>query len=234
MSLRRLCLPALFIFLFAGCGKGSESGRIFSPYSGHPVEWANPLFIGRDNFHGTAIKQPLPGPPGSELFLLHCAPCHGEKGEGKIGRNIQGMPLAAIEVAIISVPLMSGHSILTETELQEISDYLSVLAGNAQPASALIETDLCLQCHGNDLDGGIARVSCFSCHKGPGGDIGHPAGWQTAKEDPAHFHGRYGGVFVASCTNCHGEDLSGYVAPACSSCHDGNKAPLLPPFSLLN
>ena len=40
----------------------------------------------------------------------------------------------------------------------------------------------CTQCHGTDLRGGVAAVSCFSatfngmtCH--PGGPSGHPADW---------------------------------------------------------
>ena len=78
------------------------------------------------------------------------------------------------------------------------------------PAEYRAAGDSCTQCHGEDLRGGIAKVSCFSasfdgraCH--PGGPGGHPDGWLSLHTvtDPAQ-------------------------APVCASCHD-SPANTLPP-----
>lgn len=225
-----LMLAAVLMLL--GCGSGSDAGKVFVPGPGHPANWINPLYVGSVSFHGTVVKTEPSGPPGGILFLRHCAACHGETGRGKIGPNIQGVPLAIIDVAIQVVPLMKGHSILSEGERGSIAGYLATVSAGADLAVSVIETGVCRECHGQDLEGGIAAVSCYSCHNGPEGDIGHPQGWATSKDAPVIFHGGYGGRFVSSCANCHGFNLAGGIGPRCSLCHDGSAAPLLPPFSL--
>jgi hypothetical protein len=227
---RTACILVFIALALSACGSGSEPGKVFVPVQGHPDTWVSPLFIGRSAFHGTFIKEIPAGPTGSALFLQHCAACHGEDARGKIGGGIQGMPVSFIVAAINTIPLMSGHSILTQKELEDIADYLAALAENVTPVSASVNTSLCKECHSQDLSGGISRVSCFSCHKGPKGDIGHPPGWTTSKDDPVNFHGKYGRDFVVLCTACHGVDLLGGIGPGCVSCHDGKTAPILSPF----
>jgi len=226
----RVSIFILIALVLPGCGSGSDPGQVFVPGQGHTENWAAPLFIGRSSFHGTSIKEIPTGPTGSALFLQHCAACHGEDGKGKIGGGIQGMPVSSITAAINTVPLMKGHSILSEKDREDIAAYLAALAQNVAPVSAVIKTDLCEECHAQALSGGVSRVSCFSCHKGPRGDIGHPSGWTTAKDDPVLFHGRYGKDFVVSCTACHGVDLLGGIGPRCVLCHDGKTAPVLDVF----
>lgn len=94
----------------------------------------------------------------------------------------------------------------------------------------------CTACHGSTKDpataGGIAKVSCFTCHaNGPW----HPAGWS----DPSQ-HGRLGAQLApvvtdsttvpamagfAHCAKCHGSDYDNPIGitPSCKSCH--TKAP---------
>ena len=90
----------------------------------------------------------------------------------------------------------------------------------------------CTSCHGSTSDpatsGGIAKVSCFTCHaNGPW----HPAGWA----DPSQ-HGRLGAQLAPSadptamagfahCAKCHGSSYDNPVGitPSCKSCH--TKAP---------
>src|SRR3990172_8394564 len=86
----------------------------------------------------------------------------------------------------------------------------------------------CTQCHGTDLRGGVAAVSCFSatfngmtCH--PGGPLGHPADWAlfdkhgtAAKGLPNTTTG------FASCQICHGVNFAGDIGVTClntSGCH---------------
>lgn len=78
----------------------------------------------------------------------------------------------------------------------------------------------CKECHGEDLSGGIAKVSCTSCHLGGPLEV-HPATWEGSAI--LTQHGQY---VVAngsnSCKNrvCHGETLRGFADhPACNACH---------------
>ena len=90
-------------------------------------------------------------------------------------------------------------------------------AGHAASASADLTT--CAECHGAALDGGIANVSCTTCHLGGPASV-HPTGWTVIYID----HGPYSaGSGTASCANqyCHGPALAGVVnsGPGCDSCH---------------
>jgi mono/diheme cytochrome c family protein len=226
------------------CSSGTDSGKVFVPSQGHPEQWASPLAIGTQDFHATPVTSVSPEQTagnGAALFIRHCAPCHSSSATGKVGPNIlailqfsNDIP-ANITGTIKAVPLMGGQAVLSQEEIQDIAGYLSSLIGGATPFSEARDTSLCSQCHGANLDGGIAKVSCFACHNGPEGNIGHPSGWLTATDDPVGFHGAYGRDFVAGCTTCHGLDLKGGgvfassagFAPACSSCHNGVVAPVL-------
>lgn len=94
----------------------------------------------------------------------------------------------------------------------------------------------CTACHGSTTDpataGGIAKVSCFTCHAS---GVWHPAGWS----DPSQ-HGRQGAQLApvatgdttvpvmagfAHCAKCHGSNYDNPIgtAPSCKSCH--TKAP---------
>lgn len=89
----------------------------------------------------------------------------------------------------------------------------------------------CVECHGADLRGGIAKVSCYSasrdeqsCHAA--GPAGHDTGWSlpgnhgaTAKGAATPSSG------FASCETCHGTDFKGGTAgESCFPCH-GWEAP---------
>src|SRR5689334_16955495 len=58
--------------------------------------------------------------------------------------------------------------------------WVVAVSGGAHPAAYLTTPAQCVSCHGSDLLGGIAKVSCFSasvsgiaCH--PAGPSSHPA-----------------------------------------------------------
>jgi hypothetical protein len=78
------------------------------------------------------------------------------------------------------------------------------------------------------MAGGVAKVSCFTCH--PNG-VNHPDGWAAASQ-----HGRRGAQLApdatdpklmagfAHCAKCHGSDFSGGISGvSCKGCH--TKAP---------
>lgn len=91
--------------------------------------------------------------------------------------------------------------------------------------------DQCRSCHGSTADpaqaGGIAQVSCFTCH--PNG-INHPDNWALPGQ-----HGRLGAqaapnlanpiamVGFAHCAKCHGTTYDKGLAISCLTCH--TKAP---------
>jgi len=94
--------------------------------------------------------------------------------------------------------------------------------------------DQCRNCHGSTTDpalaGGIAKVSCFTCHTA----VNHPANWADHTQ-----HGRQGVQLapvatndttapvmagLAHCAKCHGSDyLGGITGVSCKACH--TKAP---------
>ncbi|MDF1525094.1 MAG: hypothetical protein RRA15_02900 [bacterium] len=95
---------------------------------------------------------------------------------------------------------------------------------------ALPDGSLCMDCHGDDLAGGISGVSCSSdmyngqsCHAS--GPAFHPADWVTT-------HGAYAAPDGSPCMECHGDDLAGGTSGvSCStdsfngqSCHAGGPA----------
>jgi hypothetical protein len=93
--------------------------------------------------------------------------------------------------------------------------------------------DQCRTCHGSTTDpsqaGGIAKVSCFSCHTS--GVVIHPDA--TVWTDHLQ-HGRNGAQLApvvtsdttvpvmagfSHCQKCHGPNYTDGIAPSCKSCH---------------
>lgn len=97
----------------------------------------------------------------------------------------------------------------------------TVTNGTSTTGAAVVTTDSCVACHGHDLSGGVADISCTSCHLG-GPTAVHPASW-----DPIYLtHGpsvSSGATPTAACANqyCHGTSLGGVAnsGPSCTSCH---------------
>jgi len=237
-------IVCICLVLTIACSQGTDSGKVFVPQQGHSDQWAGYLAVGSTDFHGsfvTSVPSDQTAGNGALLFVRHCSPCHGSAATGKIGPDILAILAFSADIpgtirgTINAVPLMGGQSNLTDGEIQDIAGYLSALISGAAPVPAVRQAELCSQCHGVDLDGGIALVSCTSCHNGADGSVGHPVGWLSAQDDPVVFHGGYGRDFAIGCTTCHGVDLNGGVvfsspsgiAPSCASCHNGVIAPLL-------
>jgi hypothetical protein len=70
----------------------------------------------------------------------------------------------------------------------------------------------CSRCHGSDLSGGLAGVSCTQCHSAP-----HTP--STDYADPA-LHGPAYAADPGSCQSCHGTTFQGQGdVPSCTQCH---------------
>ncbi|MDY6933248.1 MAG: hypothetical protein SVZ03_03385 [Spirochaetota bacterium] len=67
----------------------------------------------------------------------------------------------------------------------------------------------CMACHGDDMQGGQADISCLNCH--------HNEGWD---DNPSH--GEAFSTDSHQCKGCHGEGLNGgLVNYSCFICHHG-------------
>lgn len=89
--------------------------------------------------------------------------------------------------------------------------------------AARSNSDSCFECHGEDLTGGIANVSCTQCHLGSKEAV-HPLLWGQ------YAYARHNSYVAAngasSCANaaCHGPALAGVAGsgPSCATaCHLG-------------
>lgn len=101
-------------------------------------------------------------------------------------------------------------------------------AGHA--AAAEEDVNGCAECHGDALDGGIAKVTCLTCHIGGTTKI-HPVLWGGLAYA---LHAGYlseNGTGTCATALCHGTDLLGVTdsGPSCLSCHQGGtaQAPLI-------
>ena len=96
-------------------------------------------------------------------------------------------------------------------------------------AAAKAGEAVCTECHGAELTGGIAGVSCTQCHLGGVASV-HPALWS---QNTATFHAPYAAANgTAQCANqfCHGTTLAGVAesGPSCTSCHLGGPTAVHP------
>ncbi|MCC7262100.1 MAG: hypothetical protein IT369_06220, partial [Candidatus Latescibacteria bacterium] len=84
------------------------------------------------------------------------------------------------------------------------------------------DTSSCQNCHGADYSGGIAGVSCLSCHTDPAKGTIHPAGWADLATNQflhaVEIEKNKGDT--SSCQSCHGADYSGGITGiSCLKCH---------------
>ncbi len=75
----------------------------------------------------------------------------------------------------------------------------------------------CTACHGENLDGGESKVSCFKCH------ISYPHEETWIRKDDSDFHGKYLknlNWVLQNCRECHGQDYKGGSSEvSCFKCH---------------
>lgn len=95
-------------------------------------------------------------------------------------------------------------------------------------AAARQNITTCRECHGDDLSGGISKVSCSECHMG-GSFSAHPLSW--AAPIALNHSGFVTSSGTGGCATdiCHGKDLLGGVTgPSCTSCHIGGTLAIHP------
>lgn len=81
----------------------------------------------------------------------------------------------------------------------------------------------CQECHGEDLSGGIVKVSCTTCHLGGPLSV-HPAAW--AGDAILTLHGQFvvkNSTDTCANINCHGANLKGAAGPGCANFRTDNR-----------
>ncbi len=201
-NLFTLLFMALLIGLLSGCGGADINDQ--APFAGstltHPADWVSvSAFQAKSiNFHGIFVNK-----HGDQS----CTQCHGADYKGGIN----------------GVSCYKCHN--GGPTGKHFADWIDPNSYNFHGVFAATYGDQsCTACHGSNLKGGAAKVSCYACHNGPSGNIGypphpHPAGWGNPATESVHFHGYYAKKFSLACTACHGSDLKGGLGPSCYSCH---------------
>jgi len=97
---------------------------------------------------------------GKALFAVGCASCHGLNGEGQVGENIQGPPLAGVGAAAVDFQVSSGRMPMARPGEQAIPEPAVYDTSNISP---------------EDLarGGELFRTNCSACHnfEGAGGAL---------------------------------------------------------------
>jgi predicted CxxxxCH...CXXCH cytochrome family protein len=74
----------------------------------------------------------------------------------------------------------------------------------------------CRPCHGNQYDGGVSGVSCYTCHA----SYPHPASGWVAGAGAHYVFLKNNGYDLLSCTPCHGQNYDLVkVNNSCVTCH---------------
>lgn len=95
-------------------------------------------------------------------------------------------------------------------------------------SSAKADIETCFDCHGENLTGGISKVSCTQCH--PSGPTSkHPVLWgdYTYVRHSGYVASNGKGDTGCAVASCHGTSLEGVAGsgPACATaCHIGGKS----------
>jgi len=169
------CLAAVMGLLFLGCsGTGNNQAQQISPEGQHPADW-------QTTHWATYAKTPN-----------QCATCHGSATDPAASGGI--VKVTCFQCHHPSGPAHpAGWSAGNQHGLLGAGDVMGDWTGMAS----------CGKCHGEDFTGGIAAISCLTCHtKAP-----HPdAPWRPTAEIPAP-------------TFTHTQGISATNAPECYTCH---------------
>jgi len=172
-------------------GKKNSGGSCYICHngpSGHPAQgW---LVKTNEKFHGLAA---------SSRGIGACADCHGEDYSG-------GWSGTSCKICH---PSQSGHPSQGWLTLGDDNFHGTRWMGTG--------TQYCAGCHGADLRGGDADVSCYTCHNGASG---HPVQGWLAKTSES-FHGLAASSRgLTACAACHGSDYAGGISEtSCKICH---------------
>ncbi|WGL54185.1 c-type cytochrome [Nocardioides sp. BP30] len=159
----------------------------------------------------TAEDQAAMAAKGRQLFLVSCAFCHGQNGEGLTAKDGQliGPALAGVGAAAVDFQVGTGRmpmvqpgaqvqkkkNIFTQDEINELAAYVASLApGPAIPSKADYSTDGMSAAEKQEAivrGGQIFLTNCTACHNFTGEGGAMPRGGFAPKlldTDPKHIY----------------------------------------------
>ena len=171
----------------------------------------------------------LPVTPQS-LYFTDCAPCHGNRGEGRIGPQIAAMNLSAqvfdmrVRKGGLVMPAFSPARI-SDAQLAGLLAWVNALpppptparlpAPNAHAPGAAIFQANCLACHGVEARGGIAP-----------GILNTPLPLTRFLSQLRHGGGLMPAFTPAQISPLQADQIYGYLHPPLSSPEPGRRVPL--------
>lgn len=91
--------------------------------------------------------------------------------------------------------------------------------------SARADLETCVECHGENLDGGVAKVACSQCHPASLAAVSkHPVAWGSYAYARHKKFVETSGTTTCENAVCHGASLAGVAGsgPSCATtCHLG-------------
>lgn len=181
-----------------GCGKGNDGAPAVSVSGTHPANWL------------TAHRKAYLNNPAQ------CKECHGP--------DLMG--------GITKIGCSTGSCHANGHPPRQIAHTMPFLSGSLHGTVAKLDLTFCNDCHGRqtgattyrfDVPASSMPNGCESvgCHNNGrlALNLGHPKTWLA--------HGSAGNQANA-CSLCHGTTFQGDTGPACSSCHTGLAAGVIP------
>lgn len=189
MSLRAASFLAVVLSLLVwGCGKSAGTPVPFNTNTGaHPTTWI------QDHW-----AQYMAAPQA-------CIPCHGSTTDAKQAGGTSGIACfkchmnGPIHVSAWALPSQHGRLGAELAPVATTSPTVPVMAGFAH----------CAKCHGTLFDGGLANVSCKSCHT----NAPHPSKpWYDASgAKPSHT--LVNPANATECVKCHAGGTNSTIRP---------------------
>ena len=136
MTRKNLWLLIPLAMLLTACDPNKIFGTRVTPPKEQPKTVEYELFSPTDAIAGGAPAKPVKVVSAGEKKYAGCASCHGGNGEGGIGPKLQGQALSYIKgrltayknkekVGRQSVMMWSQASLLSDTDINDLSEYIS-------------------------------------------------------------------------------------------------------------
>src|SRR5450631_2185259 len=124
--------------------------------------------------------------------------------------------------ALLAVSCSNGNektSLIDPGTGKHVAGWAVATTGGAHPTAFLADSNVCFECHGADLKGGVSKVSCFTASRS--GITCHANGPGAPHSVPFPDHGATAISNFNFCLGCHQDaaNATGSKPPGCQNCH---------------
>lgn len=269
-SLRQSILLLMLVLatqFLGGCSETNPDSPAANGASVHNAAWTNPENLGEKAFHGAEGEtSSCKGCHGGDLLgtdrIPACTKCHFTATGTRVPAGVNWVHGTTPHDALLSygetcnachatyrrndLAPANCHNCHSEPDHPLGEEWLDRTQSTFHGNKAESDLDSCKACHGSDLQGGSAKVSCDKCHFGPSGSkVPVGSDWQhgtTPHQDlgkqidicnACHTVSRLYRNTPESCHDCHGHDSgAAWLLPAnhaqqsiadrnaCLNCHE--------------